>query len=100
MSARAKQLNRSRYTAWVGLMVVGAALGVVGCGGDSASSAPTKPDPVVPGPSPEPLNPEPGPITPAPGVDPAPDDLPIVDVPVTTPEPVGGFKPSEKLDLL
>lgn len=100
MSARAKQLNRSRYTAWVGLMVVGAALGVVGCGGDSASSAPTKADPVVPGPSPDPLNPEPGPITPAPGVDPAPDDLPIVDVPVTTPEPVGGFKPSEKLDLL
>jgi hypothetical protein len=102
MSARTTQLNRSRYTAWAGLLVVGAALGAAGCSDEGSSSAPKRPDPVQPG-SPDPANPEPGPIGPGPegpvDLGPGPDDLPIVDVPIA-PDTVGGFKPSEKLDLL
>lgn len=99
MTAPARQLNRSLYAAWLGTLLL-AAGAVSGCGAEQgASSAPKPVEPVTPQPvTPDPTaTPQPTqtPTTEEPIIDPG-----IVELPSDGPGAAGGFKPSEKLDLL
>lgn len=102
MSAPVRPQFRSQYTAWLGAIVVGGASLTQGCGGDGGvSSGPVLAAPATPG---DPAaTTTTAPATPPAGSDtivpPTGDTGGFQELP-TGPGAVGGFKPSEKLDLL
>jgi hypothetical protein len=98
MSASVRQQGRSRHTAWLAGLLIGGAF-AAGCSGGGASTGPAQ-NTQNPAPTPDVTGVTPQPVTPDVTTPVAPTSEEIVALPTDPSQGAGGFKPSEKLDLL